>query len=228
LYYKISMNSSIIINDIRKRSIRLQREQILDDIRREEEYYEAPLPKRIIIEAEERAKEKTNSHSWKKSLLLTLFIGLSFYLVFRFMIQNVSAPPPPKLKPKPLSATIAIQTDQAEVSSRVSFQVDEKLERLREEFKQDWKYFERDVRLPWLKSPISGPMFFDFYSPELKMAVDVLNNDMLEYPNTYHDTEEQFENFVYERKLKMDLCSEREIEYQELTIEPPEYNVSNR
>jgi hypothetical protein len=226
------MNSSIIINDIRKRSIRLQREQILENIRREEEYYEAPLPQRIIIEAEERAKEKTNSHSWKKTALLTLFIGICFYIVFRFMSKATAPPtileppfPKPRLKP---SVAIAIQTDDTP-SQKVSFQLDEKLERLKEEFMGgDWKEFDRDVYPTWLKSPISGPMGFDFYSSELKIAIDVLYNDMLEYPNCYHKTEEQFENFIYERKIKMDLCSERGIEYQELAMAPPEYGVLNK
>jgi hypothetical protein len=40
---------------------------MLESIRREEEFYEAPLPQRIIIEAEERAKMKTDSQTWKKS-----------------------------------------------------------------------------------------------------------------------------------------------------------------
>lgn len=238
MYYKILfMNSSIIINDIRKRSIRLQREQILENIRREEDYYEAPLPQRIIIEAEERAREKTNSHSWKKTALLTLFIGICFYLVFRFMSQATSLPQPllpkqpikPRLKP---SVSISIQTDTPESPGpvqKVSFQLDEKLERLKEEYLGgDWREFDRDVYPTWLKSPISGPMGFDFYASELKIAIDVLYNDMLGYPNCYHKTEEQFENFIYERKIKMDLCSERGIEYQELAMAPPEYGVSNK
>jgi hypothetical protein len=216
------MNSSVIINDIRKRSIRLQRDHILESIRNEEQFFETPLPKRIIIEAEERAREKTDSHSWKKTTFLVIFIGLCFYLLFRFMSQGI---PPPiqvsKRKIPPLSSTIAIQTESQPSPStpRLTFNIDEKLERLKREYSHSWK-FEKDFQPSWLTSPISGQMTIDFYNPDETLALDIIKNDMLEYPNPYHNSEEEFENFIYDRKLKLDLCKDRGIDYQELLIPP--------
>jgi hypothetical protein len=216
------MNSSVIINDIRKRSIRLQRDHILDSIRNEEQFYETPLPQRIIIEAEERAREKTDSHSWKKTAFMVVFIGLSFYLIFRFMSQSI--PPPltaPKRKLPKLSTTIAVQTDQdlsPTPTTRLTFHMDEKLEKLKTEYSHTWK-FERDYQPSWLLSPISGLMTIDFYNPDDNLCLDVIRYDMLAYPNSYHDSEETFENFIYERKLKAELCHKQGLDYQELVIQ---------
>jgi hypothetical protein len=97
--------------------------------------------------------------------------------------------------------------------------VDEKLEKLKTEYSQTWK-FERDYQPHWLLSPISGLMTIDFYNPHEELCLDVIKDDMLVYPNSYHDSEETFENFIYERKLKGELCSQHGLTYQELIIGP--------
>lgn len=207
------MNSSIIISDIRKRSIRLQREQILENVRQEEALYDMPLSQRLINEAEERAREKTDSQSWKKSFMLFLFFLGCMYILYRLLKTDIRK----ELRP-PKMVTTSIQTDSPDPIRQVRFTEDPKLERLKQEYPREWKNFDRDQTIEWLRSPITGPLLVDFLYERHGLAVDVINNDILEYPNNYHKTEEQFENFIYERELKNRLCSENGIEYNELYL----------
>lgn len=104
------MNTSIIIDDIRKRSIRVQRDKILDRIRQEEEIAEAALPRRIILEAEEKAKQKILIQGWKKTAcMVAMFLGAG-YIIYRLLnIQKkILAPKKPPVPKKSLS----IQTEE--------------------------------------------------------------------------------------------------------------------
>jgi hypothetical protein len=215
------MNSSIIIDDIRKRSIRVQRDQILERLRHEEDLYDQPLPKRIIIEAEERAKERVSSSGWKKTFIFILLFLSMGYIVFRFMMISAKEPQHEVPIPRhPRMITTEIQTDSPPNERKsIRFDIDERFEKLKEEYPHDWKEFENDFQEEWLRSPISGPLFIQYYHPELKVAVDVLNGDMLEFPNDYHKTVEQFENFIFEKSLKTKLCEENDIQYRELIID---------
>lgn len=212
------MNSSIIIDDIRRRSIRLQRDQILERIRQEEDFYEQPLPKRIIIEAEERAKDRISSSGWKKTMfIIFLFISIG-YIIFKFMLINSTTEVriPPR---QPRMVTTEIQTESPLERKAVRFELDSHLEKLKNEFPSDWRGFENGFSREWLRSPISGPLVIRYYHPDMNLAVDVFHNDMLEYPNQYHETVEQFENFIFEKNLKMSLCEENGIQYQEIFID---------
>jgi len=213
------MNSSIIIDDIRKRSIRVQREQILERIRNEEDFYDQPLPRRIIQEAEERAKERVSSSGWKKTIIIILLFLAMGYIVFRSMMLSAKEPvyAPVQI---PRMITTEIQTDETPVERKnIRFDLDERFEKLKEVYPHTWKEFEMDFQEEWLRSPISGLLVVRYYHPELRVAVDVLYSDMLEFPNRYHKTVEQFENFIFEKSLKTKLCEENGIQYKELIID---------
>lgn len=216
------MNSSIIIDDIRKRSIRVQRDQMIERLKQEEEFFETSVPKRIIMEAEERAREKVQSQGWKKTFVFVVFMIACAYLIFRYIKTNMGVKPQVQKQKKKMMITTEIQTDPVETpvpeKRAVKFSIDEKMERIKLAYPDTWKEFERNVKFPWLRSPISGPMFVDFYLEDERLAIDVIHNDMLEYPNIYHTTEEQFENYVYERKLKMDQCQENDVSFMEMFI----------
>lgn len=212
------MNSSIIIDDIRRRSIRLQRDQFLDRIRQEEDFYEQPLPKRIIIEAEERAKDRISSSGWKKMMfVIFLFIAIG-YIIFKSMLNN-STPEVRIPTRAPRMVTTEIQTDSPLEKKAVRFEIDNHLEKLKDEFPTEWRSFETNFRREWLRSPISGLLTIHYYNSEMNLVVDVFHNDMLVYPNQYHETVEQFENFIFEKNLKMRLCEENGIQYQEIFID---------
>lgn len=83
--------TSIIHEDIRKRSIRLQRDQILSQMRQEEEYGFTSIPRRLIMEVEERARESVDSNSWKRYAVLLIITGAIIYGLYKIVkLANAS------------------------------------------------------------------------------------------------------------------------------------------
>lgn len=233
------MNTSIIIDDIRKRSIRVQRDKILDRIRQEEEIAEAALPRRIILEAEEKAKQKILIQGWKKTACMVILgLGVS-YVIYRLLAMQQQKKP--ERKPPVIKRNLSIQTEMVneqddndeEKPNRktVKFEIDgdeeevgdAKLEKLQTMYPKLWKTFERDSGPEWLVSNLTGgKMAFDFYSEEMSTGIDMISSDMLQYPgpSTVHfETQEDFENSIYNRKLKEELCEDNSLVYKLINLD---------
>ena len=232
------MNTSIIIDDIRKRSIKIQRDKILEKIRQEEELEATTLPRRIILEAEERAKEKIALQGWKRNLsFLVIFLGAG-YAIYRILIAGRQKLSNRKPVPKPLSASFAIQTEntveEEEFDNRtrklakVTFDIDnidstspddKEMEKLKIDYPKHWRGFERDYEPDWLRSNVTGQMKFGFYNKELRIAIDMITSEMLQYPNDHFSTQEDFENSIYDRQLKKDLSEHHSITYKIINLD---------
>lgn len=217
------MNTSIIIDDIRKRSIRLQREQLLEQLKHEEDFESMTIPKRIILEAEERAKERVSSQGWKKTVLFTLFlIGLG-YLLYKYIARDNGKQPMIIKPPKPELVSMSIQTEEdieepvVNEPKRVSFQLfDKEVEFARHVKSRELRtFYKRNFTEDWLVNKSTGkPMTFDFYNDNEDHAIDIISREMLIYPNDMFETQEDFEMSIYERELKKQLCRQRSIEYE--------------
>lgn len=195
------MMTSIIMDDIRKRSIRIQRDQMLERIRQEEEYQNLTLPKQLIIEVEERARERVEGQSWKKYFIMILLIGVLAYIIFKFTKNESSSthqiPEKKSVKFNP-NTTIRENT----------------LKRIRKMYPDDWRGFQNKQSPPWLVSNISGKLSFEYFNPELGVAIDVVMRDDLSFPSKkYNDDEIKFENFIYDIELKKTECNSRNIKY---------------
>ena len=236
------MNTSIIIDDIRKRSIKIQRDKILEKIRQEEELEATTLPRRIILEAEERAKEKIALQGWKRNLsFLVIFLGAG-YAIYRILIAGRQKLSNRKPVPKPLSASFAIQTENTveeedeeeefdnhtRKPAKVTFDIDnidskshgdKEMEKLKIDYPKHWRGFERDYEPDWLRSNVTGQMKFGFYNKELRIAIDMITSEMLQYPNDHFSTQEDFENSIYDRQLKKDLSEHHSITYKIVNID---------
>ena len=237
------MNTSIIIDDIRKRSIKIQRDKILEKIRQEEELEATTLPRKIIMEAEERAREKIALQGWKRNLsFIAIFLGAG-YIIYRILMtgrQKLS-----RKKTPPVTSSFAIQTETVEEEkeendvkpkpSRVTFNVEPKdeeeslpreIRKLKTDYPRHWKGFQPNYEFPWLTSNVTGQMKFDFYNSDLKIGIDMITAEMLEYPNVHFTTQEDFENSVYDRQLKLELSDDHSITYKviNLDLEMEEYD----
>lgn len=215
------MNTSIIIDDIRRRSIRVQRDKILERIRQEEEIATTTLPRKIIREAEERARERVALQGWKRHLaFIAVILGVG-YVIYRILGNRQRL-----VRPRVKSTSFAIQTEGIDENTgnakrAVSFESEKdwKLERFKLEHPMTWKQFERDGQPDWLVSDVSGRLSFDFFNTELKLAIDVINKDMLRFPSPgYFETQEEFENSVYNRKLKSELSSANSFSYKTIVV----------
>lgn len=232
------MNTSIIIDDIRKRSIKIQRDKILEKIRQEEELEAVTLPRKIIQEAEERAKEKIALQGWKRNLsFVVIFLGAG-YAIYRILMAGKQ-----KLNPRkpPSSTSFAIQTetildddDDVEYDARektvinderktIKFNIpkikDRETEKLKTVYPKHWKEFERDYEPPWLVSRVSGQMSFGFYHSGLKIGIDMITSEMLEFPNKHFSTQEDFENSIYDRQLKTELSEDYSVTYKIVNLD---------
>lgn len=190
--------STIIADDIRKRSIRLQRDVILERIRQEEEISNASIPKRFIIDAEEKARERVESQTWKKYMIVLLLVGSILWMGFRILYHHG--------KPIP--------------SKKVRFNIDRRMELLKKEFPTDWKSFHRNGGPDWLISDITGKMSFEFFNPELQVGVDVVEREDLVFPSSKYEGDEiKFQNSVYNMDLKQRLCTENSFTYRVLRLD---------
>lgn len=220
------MNSSVIIDDIRKRSIRVQRDQILEQIRREEEIDNMSIPKRFILEAEERARERIQGQGWKKTLFLSLVVLVGGFLLIKFLrgMNPISSSPPPRK----ICMEMEIQTEE-DISSKKTVRFEEdpeeefsteinKFERLMEEFPTNWKNFYQNFSPEGMISDITGNLHFDFYDEENKIGVDFDPEDFFQFPNSLTNDEIRFQNMIYDKKIKRAYCEEKGIEYYEFTL----------
>lgn len=225
------MNSTVIIDDIRKRSIRVQRDQYIEQIRREEEIDAMSIPRRFILEAEERARERIQEQGWKKTLFMTLVILVGGFLLVRFL-RNTNQPPHPPPKTQLNSRTeIEIRTDDTPPKKTVWFsqtEVDEdvgggdggrdKLTRLIEEFPDSWRGFVPNHSPDDLISDLTENPGFDFYDEAGGVAVDFDPEDFFQFPNSITNDEIRFQNMIYDKTVKRTYCEKANIEYYELTL----------
>jgi hypothetical protein len=226
------MNSSIIIDDIRRRSIRVQRDQILEQIKREEEIEALTIPKRFILEAEERAKERVSDQSWKKNFFLAILYLISGFLIIKFTRSLTATPSPPP----PVSTSVPEPIPEPEGKKNVRFNLKSpepipeseyepeeyepnKLELLMRDYPKTWRDFSSKFTADWLMSDVSGKMQFDFFDEDGMVAVDYDPGDFFKFPNSLTNDEIQFQNMIYDRDLKRTICEEKNIEYREITID---------
>jgi hypothetical protein len=236
------MNSSFIIEDIRKRSHRVHQEELLRRQREEDEEYETALPRRIINEAEENVSRKYALQGWKRiSVVGALFLG-SVYVIYRIMILLSPKSPIPKPvtfrptqdpKPEPPKAEPKEEREEVEVRREpkrmVMFSVDRKLDLLQELYPRRWSKFERNFEAEWLQGSVrsESSLTIDFFleggsDDEDSVAIDMITSDMLQYPSpdkTYFNSQEEFENFIFTIKEKKDLCTGRGIVYKVLQMD---------
>lgn len=196
--------TSIIMDDIRKRSIRIQRDQILERIKQEEEFQNLSLPKQLIIEAEERARERIDGQSWKKYFIMVLIMTGIGYIIFKFTRNNVPVSPPPQHSSEKKTVKFNPEMTIREISTA----------RLRKEYPDAWKGFKNKESPTWLVSNLSGKLSFEYFNPELGVAIDVVMREDLSFPSKkYKDDEIKFENFIYDIELKKTECKARNIQY---------------
>jgi hypothetical protein len=222
------MFSSVIADDIRKRSIRVQRDQILDQLRREEEIDNMSIPKRFILEAEERARERVNDQGWKKTFIVSLIVlvggGLFIFFLRRFNKEQQQTPIPKML------SEMEIQTDDSPQNKKnVRFETEndgekeedekgDKMSRLMEEFPNSWRNFILDYSPEGLVSDLTGSLVFDFYDEESLLLVDFDPEDFFQFPNSITNDEIRFKNMIYDKKLKRKYCEDSGIEYYEFKL----------
>lgn len=183
------------------------------------------IPKRFILEAEERARERIEGQGWKKTLFLTLVILIGGFIFIK-VLRAVNHPPPPIPVSRLSSrAEIEIQTDDTSLKKTVRFEEDEtsnevvnKLERLMEEFPDSWRDFSADLGPEDLISDITGRLTFDFYDEDHNLAVDFAPEDFFQFPNSITNDEIRFQNMIYDKKVKRGYCEEMGIEYYEFTL----------
>lgn len=210
------MNTSIIIDDIRKRSVRLQRDKILEQIRQEEDMEAMSIPKQIILEVEERAKERVNSQGWKKTALFTVFLGAVAYLVYKYVSREIKPRLIEHIRPELVSMSIQTDTPDEDVTPRkVCFQLYDKEDEFYKTYPDtNIECYVKNYTSEWLINKSSGSeMIIDFMDLEGGHAVDFIPKDMLKYPNDKFDNQDDFELSIYERELKRELCARRSIKY---------------
>lgn len=221
------MNSSIIIDDIRRRSIRVQRDQILEQIKREEEIEALTIPKRFIFEAEERAKERINEQGWKKNFFLAILFLISGFLIIKFTRSLTATAPSPSIsEPQPESQpepenkkNVRFNLKSPEPEYDPEDYEPNKLELLMRDYPKKWRVFSSKFTAEWLVSDVSGDMQFDFFDEEGMVAVDYDPRDFFKFPNSLTNDEIQFQNMIYDKDLKRSICEERNIEYKEITMD---------
>jgi hypothetical protein len=201
------MNSSIFADDIRRRTIRVERDKILNQMRREEEMENMSIPKRFIHEAEERARDRINARRWRGWFALFLLIAVGVFVGFKYFRTL-------KTRPANIKREIMIQT---ETPKTVSFREDTP-NALKKEFPDTHDEFVRNHSPEWLVSNLSGKMQFDYYHEEERKAVDLVPGDFYVFPNSLTDDEIRFQNMIYDKKVKKELCEERGIDYIELDL----------
>lgn len=203
------MMTSIIMDDIRKRSIRIQRDQILERIKQEEDFQNLSFPKQLIIEAEERARERVEGQSWKKYFIMLLIMTGIGYIIFKFTRNNV-----PVSQPSPPSEKKSVKFNPEMTIREIS------MTRLRKEYPDTWKGFKSKESPAWLVSNLSGKLSFEYFNPELGVAIDVVMREDLSFPSKkYKDDEIKFENFIYDIELKKTECKARNIQYLSWVID---------
>jgi hypothetical protein len=220
----------VIIDDIRRRSIRVQRDQFLEQIRREEEIDNMSISKRFILEAEERARERINDQGWKKTFFFSLLVlvgGVLFVILLRKNNRDTTLQNLPKIG----KMETEIQTEETTppLKKNVRFEetrdlpdeTDERgyvLSRLMEEFPTNWRDFTPDLGPENLVSDLSGNLVFNFYDEEKRVAVDFDPEDFFQFPNSITNDEIRFQNMIYDKKLKRSFCEENGIDYYELSL----------
>jgi hypothetical protein len=209
------MNSAIIIEDIKKRSYRLQREQFLRQLKQdEEEAGEQYFPKRILEEAEENVSRKHADQGWKRYTVVgALFLG-SAYIIYRLIILltpnpkskrftlRASKPREDEIKPPTSENKEEEEERQGKPEPRprgpkkmVMFSVDRKLDVLQELYPRRWVKFERNFQADWFVSSLREdrkPLVVDFFlendsTEEDSIAIDMITSDMLDYPSETKD-----------------------------------------
>lgn len=233
------MNTSVIIEDIRKRSHRIHSDELQRRQELEGGYFETALTRRIINEAEEKSNNKFSLQSWKRTgIVIGVVLGAAF-IIYRILIMispnssgtrfvtnpvkqreppEDSAPEdPPHSSPKPVTRKV------------VMFDVDRKLDVLQDIYPILWRKYVRNYQADWLISPLKGnpKLTVDFYydgafETDSKKALDMITSDMLQFPSesgNYFETQEDFENFIFIIKTKKDLCTERGIVYKVLQMD---------
>lgn len=172
--------SSIIFDDIRKRSIRLQRDLILNQIRQDEDLGMTNIPRRIIMEVEERARETVESNAWKRYFVLFIIISAVVYGLYRLM--NI------------LNARF----------SQYSLQT---------LFPNTHQGFVKDTGPDWLVSDLTGTMSFSFFNEKTGEAIDYITSDDNKFPSARYRNEIDFQNAIYNRAMKKELCEKHEVSY---------------
>lgn len=172
--------SSIIFDDIRKRSIRVQRDQILSQIRQDEDLGMTSIPRRIIMEVEERARETVESNTWKRYLLLFIIITSVIYGMYR------------------LVNTLNAKFSQYSLQSL---------------FPNTYQGFTKSTGPDWLVSDLTGSMNFSFFNDKTGEAIDYITSDDNRFPSNKYRNEVDFQNAIYNRAMKKDLCEKNEVSY---------------
>jgi hypothetical protein len=203
------MNPSVIIEDIRKRSHRVQREELIRR-QREDEYEDderIALSRRLIIGAEENVARKHAAHSWKRTTVIgILSIGVA-YIIYRTMTM---LSPKTQLKGFSLKNAHPGKTDtdkddvtpgegddipqapeqrQLKTDSRVGnsrrvvmFSVDQKLDILQELYPRRWSKFERNFQTEWLVTSLrraEKSLSIDFFLEAVSDTEDSVAIDMI-------------------------------------------------
>lgn len=73
--------------------------------------------------------------------------------------------------------------------------------------------FVKDSSPDWLVSGVSGEMSFSYFNPKTMEAVDYVTSDDNKFPSPKFISEEEFQNSIYNRSVKKDLCEERGVTY---------------
>lgn len=172
--------SSIIHEDIRKRSIRIQRDQILNQLRQDEDLAMTSIPRRIIMEVEDRAREAVDSNSWKRYFIMFIIAASVVYGLYRLI--NI------------------LNARMSEFS-------------LQNIFPKTHAGFVRNGGPDWLVSEITGSMTFDYFNEKTGEAIDFITSDDNRFPSPKYKNEIDFQNAIYNRAMKKELCEKHEVSY---------------
>lgn len=206
------MNSTMIMDDIRRRSIKLQRDRILETIRREEEWGDMSIPRRIIMDAELRAVERVESQGWKRNTTVVILVVAVVWLSIRWLHTKHATPWVLEAPGQTTGVEIETQTDYPPPKT-VRF-TREPIDMLREDYPQLWRGFVEGYSPPWLISEVSGKLAFDFYHPDEAIAVDYIDPSSNSFPNAIvGDDEIRFQNMIYDRACKLRLSREHGVDY---------------
>lgn len=125
------------------------------------------------------------------SLVSNNFLGLNMSSTFSFSSSQLSPPPEKKVE-----LSILPKREQCALI----------LEKLTD------KEFVRDGIYDWLVNPDTGkPMHLDCYCEELKLALEVWEEQHYIFPNPFHADENEFKNQKELDELKSSLCQKNKV-----------------
>ena len=73
--------------------------------------------------------------------------------------------------------------------------------------------FVKDTGPEWLVSDLTGTMTFSYYNKKTGEAIDFITSEDNKYPSPKYKNEIDFQNAIYNRAMKKELCEKHEVSY---------------